>query len=223
MNVAPVRRRCWIALLLSLVLLGCATVREATAQPIQLWQIAREVPNASPRWQRAAPDKTVVRVWRNGREIGVERQMGLQPGDEVETGANAAVVIRYRDSGDMVVLQRTRVKVGSLEVFFGRVFALLRNKFTVSSQTVVAGVEGTRFLFEVAPDRAVRVAVADGVVVCTSPKGAWSPVRLRANEALVSRYPSRASPTVGVAEASELRAYQALSEQVSRATDVQRK
>lgn len=218
MTVAD-RRRCWIALL-SLVLIGCATAREAAAQTIQLWQIAREVPNADPRWRRADPDRSVVRVWRGGSEIGVERLMRLQPGDEVETGANAAVVIRYRDAGDMVVLERTRVKVGSLEVLFGRVFALLRNKFTVSSETVVAGVEGTRFLFEVAPDRAVRVAVADGAVVCSSPRGAWSPVRLRTNQALVSRYPSRSSPTVRDAEASELRAYQGLTEQISRAAVV---
>lgn len=219
MNV-PDRRRCWIVMLVAgLVLVACAAVSGAVSPRVQLWQIAREVPNADPRWQRADPDRSVVRVWRSGREIAVRRLMELLPGDEVETGTNAAVVLRYRDAGDMVVLARTRVKVGSLEVFFGRVFAVLRSKFTVSSETVVAGVEGTRFLFEVAPDRSVRVAVADGAVVCSSPRSAWAPLRLRANEAFVSRYPSRAPPTVSAADARELRGYEALSQEVSRAQE----
>ena len=80
MNVAPVRRRCWIVTAAVACAGGCATVREATAQPIQLWQIAREVPNASPRWQRAAPDTNVVRVWRDGSEIGVAALMRLSAG-----------------------------------------------------------------------------------------------------------------------------------------------
>ena len=219
MNFSFDRRR-WMAMLASgLGLAVCAGVSGAESPRVQLWQIAREVPNADPRWQRADPDRSLVRVWRSGREIAVRRLMELMPGDEVETGPNAAIVLRYRDAGDMVVLERTRVKVGSLEVFFGRVFAVLRSKFTVSSETVVAGVEGTRFLFEVSPDRSVRVAVADGAVVCSSPRGAWAPLRLRANEAFVSRYPSRAPPTVGAADARELRGYEALSQQVSRAQE----
>ena len=145
--------------------------------------------------------------------------MELLPGDEIETGANAAAVLRFRDAGDTLVLERTRVRIGSLEVIFGRMFALLRNRFTVTSETVVAGVEGTRFLFEVGRDRAVRVAVADGAVVCRSPQDAWAPVRLRANEALLSRYPSRAPPTHTAADASELRAYEQLSRDVSSAPE----
>jgi hypothetical protein len=190
----------------------------ATA-PVQLLQIAREVPGAEPRWQRADADKAGVRVWRGGREIPVRRLMAMLPGDEMETGANAATVLRVRDVGDVLVLERTRVRMGSLEVFFGRVFALLRNQFTVSSETVVAGVEGTRFLFEVGRDRTVHVAVADGAVVCRSPQDAWAPVRLRANEALLSRYPSRAPPTQTAADASELRAYEQLSRDVSGAPE----
>ena len=121
-----------------------------------------------------------------------------------------------------MVLQRTRVKVGSLEVFFGRVFALLRNKFTVSSQTVVAGSKAPASCSKSHPTGSTGGGRRRRGRLHLSER-AWSPVRLRANEALVSRYPSRASPTVGAAETSELRAYQALSEEVSRATDVQRK
>ena len=143
--------------------------------------------------------------------------MVLLPGDEIETGQNVAAVLRFRDAGDTLMLKGTRVRIGSLEVLFGRVFAQLRNRFTVSSQTVVAGVEGTRFLFEVGRNRAVRIAVADGAVVCRSPQDAWAPVRLRVNESLLSRYPGRGRPTVSKADAREMRAYEELSLQIGRA------
>jgi hypothetical protein len=220
MNISPRRRYRWLVLVpLLLALVNCAGVREAVLPPVQLWQIAREVPGADPRWQRADAATAGVRVWRGGREIAVQRLMELLPGDEIETGANAAAVLRFRDAGDTLVLERTRVRIGSLEVIFGRMFALLRNRFTVTSETVVAGVEGTRFLFEVGRDRAVRVAVADGAVVCRSPQDAWAPVRLQANEALLSRYPSRAPPMRTAADASELRAYEQLSRDVSSAPE----
>ena len=112
-----------------LALAGGAHGQQAVSPPVQLWQIAREVPGADPRWQRVEAEKAGVRVWRGGREIAVRRLMTLLPGDEIETGQNAAVVLRFRDAGDMLVLKRTRLRIGSLEVLFGRVFALLRNRF----------------------------------------------------------------------------------------------
>ncbi len=218
MKPSPRHLQRWLVFVtLVLALTGSASARQSALPPVQLWQIAREVPGADPRWQRVDADTAGVRVWRGGREIAVRRLMALQPGDEIETGQSVAAVLRFRDAGDTLVLNGTRVRIGSLEVLFGRVFALLRNRFTVSSQTVVAGVEGTRFLFEVGRDRAVHVAVADGVVVCSSPQGAWAPVRLRSNEGLRSRYPSRGPPVVGKTDASELRAYEAMALAVSRA------
>ena len=86
----------------------------------------------------------------------------------------------------------------------------------------MAGVEGTRFLFEVGRDRAVHVAVADGVVVCRSPSGAWAPVRLQTNEGLRSRYPGRGPPQVGPTDARAMRAYEDLSREVSRAPEIKR-
>ena len=207
----------WLVFVTLVLALATSAGAQQSAPAVQLWQIAREVPGSDTRWQRVDADRPGVRVWRGGREIAVRRLMWLQPGDEIETGQNVAAVLRYRDAGDALVLNGTRVRIGSLEVVFGRVFALLRNRFTVSSQTVVAGVEGTRFLFEVGRDRAVHVAVADGVVVCRSPQGAWAPVRLRTNEGLRSRYPGRGPPQVGPSDARELRAYEATALAISRA------
>lgn len=218
MKPSPIHLQRWLVFVtLVVALTGSACARQSALPPVQLWQIAREVPGADPRWQRVDADRPGVRVWRGGREIAVRRLMVLQPGDEIETGQSVAAVLRFRDAGDTLMLNGTRVRIGSLEVVFGRVFALLRNRFTVSSETVVAGVEGTSFLFEVGRNRAVHVAVADGAVVCRSPQGAWSPVRLRANEGLRSRYPGRGPPQVASVDARELRRYEELARAVSLA------
>lgn len=211
------RRRCTLGLAtLMIPLVGYAAANREVVPPVQLWQVARQAPGTNRRWQRVDAVRSGVRVWRSGREIAPRRLMELLPGDEIETAANTIATVRFRSVGDTLVLERTRVKIGSLEVFFGRVFALLRNQFTVSSQTVVAGVEGTRFLFEVGRERTVRVAVADGVIVCRSPRGVWAPVRLRANQTLLSRYPSRTAPVVSDADTRELRAYDELSLELDR-------
>ena len=113
MNDLPRRLCCGLALIaLALALMSSASVRQAVIPPVQLWQIAREVPGADPRWQRAEADKAGVRVWRGGREIAVRRLMELRPGDEIETGQNAAVVLRFSDAGEMLVLAGTRLRIG---------------------------------------------------------------------------------------------------------------
>ena len=193
-----------------LALPACETgPREPT---IRLDRVAREVPGADPRWQQAEPAEVGLRVWRDGQELRATRGMLLQRGDVVQTGALSAAVIRFSGAttgaatGTTTLAENTRVRVGSLEVFFGRVFANLRGLFETSSENIVAGVEGTRFLFEVRPDRGVAIAVADGVVACRPRQaGGWAPVRLRANEALLSAYPNRAPPRVVPADARELR------------------
>ena len=206
MNVSPhYRRRCLALMtLVVLALIGCASVREAVLPPVQLWQIAREVPGADPRWQRAEATKAGVRVWRGGSEIRAERLMTLLPGDEIETAANAAVVLRFRDSGDLLVLERTRVKIGSLEVS-RLVFRSAGNKFSVSSETWWPACKAA-FLWR-SPERTVpsrrRRRVGAVRHEC------MAPVRLRATKPL-SHYPivcHRAHGGVAI----ELRAYEQLA------------
>ena len=74
----------FLALLLTLA--GSANAQTALP-PAQLWQIAREVPGADPRWQRIEADRTAVRVWRGGREIAVQRLMVLAAGRRVRDGS----------------------------------------------------------------------------------------------------------------------------------------
>ena len=105
MNTSTWRQYGGFALIVvMLAMTGSANGQQAVSPPVQLWQIAREVPGADPRWQRVEAEKAGVRVWRRGREIAVRRLMELLPGDEIEIGQNAAAVLRFRDAGDTLVL-----------------------------------------------------------------------------------------------------------------------
>mgnify|MGYP001604393303 FL=1 len=203
MNSAARRRLRWFAPALAAVLCACAVGPQVPT--LRLEKVAREVPGAEPRWQQADAQAAGVRVWRAEREIRAGVGMQLQPGDVVETGPHVAAVIRYSASGTTVLDQNTRVRLGSIEVFFGRVFANVRGFFEASSDSVVAGVAGTRFLFEVRPDRSTRVAVADGVVTCNPREGTWGTVRLFPGQALQVSFPVRAQPRPVAADPSELR------------------
>ncbi len=96
-------------------------------------------------------------------------------------------------------------------------WADIRGLFEASSASVVAGVEGTRFLFEVRPDRSVHVAVAEGVVNCRARNGEWRDVRLRANEALRASWEPNVRPAVMAADVRELREAAATASQIADA------
>ena len=192
-----------------LALSGCASgPREPT---VRLTQVARDLGSGAGPWQAVEPAEVGLQVWRGDREIRAARDMLLQRGDVVQTGAQSAAVVRFSGgntgagTGTITLDANTRVRIGSIEVFFGRVFANIRGFFETSSENVVAGVEGTRFLFAVQRDRSVNVSVADGVVSCRPRQGGWDTVRLHANEALFSAYPNRNAPRVMPADPRELR------------------
>lgn len=212
-------RPCVHGVLLLLVLLLGSCQTGPRAPTIRLEQVVRDREGSAPRWQQAEPGEVGVSVWRQGRQVAASRSMLLQPGDEVQTGLRSAAVIRFSGAtrGDVTLSENTRVRVGSIEVFFGRVWADVRGLFEASSAGVVAGVEGTRFLFEVRPDRSVYVAVAEGVVNCRARTGGWRDVRLHANEALGASYPANARPPVVSADPRELREAAATAAQIADA------
>ena len=106
----------------------------------------------------------------------------LQRGDEIETEPNVIAVIRY-PIGDVYIDAGTRVRIGSLDVLFGKVFARVRGLFSVENQNVVAGVEGTEFEFEVARNGATQITVLDGIVLSSSKRLPWKPLRVTRNQA----------------------------------------
>lgn len=187
----------WLALLVlqvgALVLLGsCVTTPPGAAR---LTSIVHAMPGADPPWQLADNARGVT-VRRAGADVRVHTGMLLEPGDEITTGGGVAAVLQLGGVGEAVVDERTSVRLGSLEVIFGKVFANLRGIFTVRSETVEAVNDGTRYLFEVAPSRATRVVVVDGAVTCRPRRGSWSAVRVSAQRALIVDYPGTSTPRI---------------------------
>jgi hypothetical protein len=193
----------WFAVV---VLLGGCATRPDRVGATRLDRVMRKDPSVPSGYVivDAGEASRFVTVFRGGRPLGARPPFTLEQGDEVETGADGAAVIQFPDGGIAVIDVRTRVRVGSLEVLFGRVFASVRGLFSIESENVVAGVEGTDFMFEVRADRGVRVVVLDGVVVGRSKTKSWDPIRLRPGVAFSSRYPNREPPRVGPASQREL-------------------
>lgn len=181
-------------LVLALVgLAGCATPPDGS---VRLAAIVRATPGGDPPWLRD-DDAPGVRVRRaGGAEQPARSGLRLDAGDTVLTGPGVAAVLRIAGRGELAVDENSAVRIGSLELLFGRVFADLRGLFVVRSQTVEAVNEGTRYLFEVGRDRSVHVVVAEGVLSCRSLQGGWPALRLAAGQGLFSADPGREAPRI---------------------------
>ena len=129
-----------------------------------------------------------VEVLQDGRVVIGRDGMALFAGDEIRTHASSYAQCRFVD-GDKVWLDYdTRVRMGSIFTFFGRVFASVSGVFRVDSEFVAASSEGTEYTVTI--DRGsgeFSVAVASGAVLCRPRQGRWRPVRLAAGQRLVGR------------------------------------
>ena len=195
----PFVRLPWIlaAAVSGMLLTGCASgpalvkvARVDPANPEQYVDLADE-------------SATGVTVYRDGHQLEVELPQILQPGDEVETKSDSVAVIRYANLGEVLVNEATRVRLGSLDVLFGEIFAHVKGWFSVEGQLLVAGVEGTEFAFIVNSDQRESVAVREGTVRCTPKTRAWKPVHLPQWQTLVLEY-GQPKPQVSPASAHEI-------------------
>ncbi|MDJ0738176.1 MAG: FecR family protein [Gammaproteobacteria bacterium] len=180
-----------------LLLTLCALWLGGCAPSNRLTKVVRADPSAPLGYVEVHDrDSGIVAVIRGGRRLGTRTPLTLQPGDEVRTGPGAGAVIRLLNGGEVVLAPDTHVRLGSLEVFFGRVLADLRGLFEIEDDTLVAAVEGTRLLFERERGRSTRVAVLEGRVLCIPKRGHWEPVRLNDGQALRTRYASDRRPAI---------------------------
>jgi len=124
----------------------------------------------------------VVAFFRGGQRMQLTLPHVLERDDEFETARDVMAVIRY-PIGDVYVDAGTRVRIGSLDVLFGRIFAKVKGFFSVENQNVVAGVEGTEFAFEVARDGSTEITVLDGAVLSSSKRLPWKPLRVTRDQA----------------------------------------
>lgn len=143
-----------------------------------------------------APGSARFSVIRAGRPLEPRVPQALQAGDIIETGPDTGAMIRFENGGEVILTPQTRVRLGSLEVFFGEVLADLRGAFEVFDQNLIAALGGTRFLFTAGRGRQTEVAVLEGWVNCHSPTASWEPVRLTAGHRLTTTYQSTRQPRV---------------------------
>lgn len=165
------------------VLLCLACVALSACTPM-LVQVLKQDPRDPDRYHLVpvAELAGAATVSRAGRALALRLPYQLQPGDVIQTGPDAVARIRYPDGNQIVLDVNTRVRLGSLFVEFGRILARVRGFFEAESENVVAGVEGTEFVFRVSGDRSTSVTVLDGAVLCRSRTQSWAPVRLRRGE-----------------------------------------
>lgn len=108
---------------------------------------------------------------RTGRDGGVRLLLGGSA--VVDLGANTSMVVTRAGTSS----SETKLKVWSGRLW-ARVSSLFGNdaKFEVESPNAVAGVRGTEFIFDVAPDGSTDITVLGGAVAVTARDG--GPARL---------------------------------------------
>lgn len=189
--------RLMLMLMSCLALPGCAT---------SLVSVYREEPPESGRYTRSSGVQIgeAVAIYRQGQRIAAGLPLALQPADVLETGPGSLAVIRYADGGEVVLDVRTRVRIGSLFVDFGRILARVHGLFAADTEFVITGVEGTEYTLEARRGGAVAVIVLDGAVLCRSKSGSWEPVRVRRGEAFLADSQGRSRPEVRPASPGEM-------------------
>ncbi len=194
---------------------GCV-VAAAACQPI-----ARPAPGPAPApgWIARLYADAGARVWRDGRGIAYAHGMNLRAGDEIETGEDNVALIEFSNGDDVYMRPMTRVRVGSIFVFFGEIFnrVVSGRGFRADSEAMEAGVEETEFLMRV--DRVLQeatVVVRRGAVRCRPRRGAWAPQRVGEGQRLTAQRGSGLPPRQIEMSPAEVAAAMAWADEATR-------
>ena len=164
-------------------LAGCATTPEVTA--ITLSGVVR----AEQTVLTGRVPGDAMHLVRNGAAYHVVPDMVIETGDTLSTGPDTAFVLSYPGGARAYVYPNSRVRIGSIFDDIGKVFVKVKGAFTVKTQFVTAGSEGTQYWVNVRERDEVKVVVVEDVVSLSSNTGAWMKRPLRANEQAVCRGP----------------------------------
>ena len=218
----------WHHRVLFLLLLCYAGFAAGQAPPTQfgadrrpwLVMVARPDPADPARYIGVEGDdlSNAVALFRDGVRVRPTIPQILQRGDEMEMARDVICVWRY-PIGDVYIDGATRVRVGSLDVLFGKIFARVRGLFSVENQNVVAGVEGTEFAFEVATDGTTQITVLDGTVLSSSKNLPWKPLRVTRGQAFTVTESGR-QMRIGAAAPATLAQLRTWSQRVDNAVAV---
>lgn len=153
-----------------------------------------------------APDRPVEAETVVGIEVirsdGERRQLAPERKQRITTDAKSIAVIRYADDSVVFVTPNSVVRVGSIFVEFGEIFAKVQGLFRVDTQFVTAGVEGTEYSVRVQARNDVTVAVLEGSIRCQSKKIRWPEFVLGARE--IAIFEGQDFPRTGRASEAEI-------------------
>ncbi len=153
---------------------------------------------------RLLADRADVGIRRAGGSVGYTPNMPLYVGDQVQTPAGTVALIEFTDTNDVYMNGGTRVELGSIRLFFGEIYNLIRRiqggGSTVYTNDLSAAAETTGFLVKKRSGaQGTVVTVVEGVVRCRPPAGAtWPPVSVGANFQLTVTPRSRTRTPVPV-------------------------
>jgi len=129
-----------------------------------------------------------VQIIREGKSRNGSPKMSVEKGDVLVTAVDGVALLTLRDGYEVIFEPGTDATIENPSIFL-RIGKLIvkklkevKEKLTVNSQFVSAGVEGTEFVYEVTREQTVRIAVLEGRVTVHSRAGGWDSVSYVAGE-----------------------------------------
>ncbi|HPF59083.1 MAG TPA: FecR family protein [Candidatus Competibacteraceae bacterium] len=179
-------------------LIGCMAplvghaYQDNPARPV-LYGILTEDRSADPPEYRIATAKEwrQVRILRGNRYLDIAPNLYLDRGDEIWTGPESAVAIRFPNGSQLYLRSGSHVRIGSIFAFAGELFVRVKGAFQVDTEFVTAGAEGTGWVMKVSPNGNTLCTVLEGRVQVASKRNYWRPLLVTADRQNVTRRRSR--------------------------------
>ena len=141
-----------------------------------------------------AESRSALTITRQGRQIQVQPWMRFEMGDEIETGADSVAIIRFPEGHEVTLFPNTRVRLGSVFAYFGELVVRAKGLFSVKTEFLTAGVEGTEFWVKLDRSGNFSLAVLDGRVLLGSIQHRWDSIPVSRNQVFTARRDERPRP-----------------------------
>jgi ferric-dicitrate binding protein FerR (iron transport regulator) len=171
---------------------------------------------------RLMADPPNAGVQHSGGTVAYTAGMRLYVGDRVQTPGGTVALIEFDDGNEVYLNGNTRVELGSIRLFFGEIYNLIRRiqggGSTVYTNDLSAAAETTGFLVKKRDTAGgTVVTVVEGVVRCSPPPGAsWASVSVAANFQLTAAPRTRVHRPVPVDARSQAQWVDAAARRLGR-------
>jgi hypothetical protein len=170
---------------LAFVLVSCGVLIGGAYAGPKIIGVAKPDRETAGKYERVSEDeaRSSLFITRQGQAVHARSSMNLEVGDQVETGPVWAL-IRYPAGHEVYLQPRTRVRLGSIFAYFGELFVRARGQFSVETEFITLGVQGTEFWVKVDESQNSAFGVLEGSVVMSSKRGSWNPISVARNDVM---------------------------------------